>query len=765
MKRSLIFLLLACLTVTAIANNKIPVRLDTLAESVVTATNRVEALHLSKALPVTKIYMRQLEREQKLTFKDMSGLVPNLYVPDYGSKMTSSIYIRGIGARIDNPVLGMYVDGISLANKNSYDFDLVDIRYIEVFRGPQGTLYGRNTMGGLMYIETISPLSYQGTRASVSYGNGNDLRLKLSHYAKIKKNAGIGISAYYHHSDGFHKNTYPGWSEQHKSGAWGDKTNCDWIDEAGIRTKGEWRTKSKVQFTNTLSANYVKQGGFPYQKVSSTEPLEFEPINYNDYCGYTRVNVLEGLNYKWIGKKFKFNGSTAYQFTGDRMDMDQDYLPLSYFTLIQKQNDHHLSQEFSFKPKKRKERGWDWISGASLFYRYLGMNAPVTFKNDGIDRLILENANEGIHSAFPDIDLYFVEDSFIIGSDFITNSAGLAFYHTSYFNIEKWQFEAGLRLDLEHSGFNYDSKADINYGLTSQPESNLLNTRINGKDRLTYLVPLPKLAASYNLGNSSIYTSVARAYKAGGFNTQLFSDILQNQMMEDMMADMGVYFDNEVEYTVSEVVKYRPEKSWNFELGYKGQYLINNVLRLKPEVNIFWIETLDQQLTVFPKKGTGRLMTNAGRSRSLGAEASLDLGYKTFDFNVNYGYTNAKFVKYESGENNYAGKYVPYVPANTFSTSLTYQILSNSWLPHLTLNLRADGFGKIWWNEDNSLSQPFYITLASTISLSFNKWSIDIWANNLTNQRYNTFYFVSIGNAFLQKGRPLTFGATLNFEI
>ncbi len=110
MKRSLIFLLSACLTVTAIAKNKIPVRLDTLVESVVTATNRVEALHLSKALPVTKIYMRQLEREQKLTFKDMSGLVPNLYVPDYGSKMTSSIYIRGIGARIDNPVLVMYVD-------------------------------------------------------------------------------------------------------------------------------------------------------------------------------------------------------------------------------------------------------------------------------------------------------------------------------------------------------------------------------------------------------------------------------------------------------------------------------------------------------------------------------------------------------------------------------------------------------------------------------------------------------------------------------
>lgn len=765
MKRSVIFILLVCLTAPAFANKKIPVQLDTLMESVVTATNRVEALHLSKALPVTKIFMRQLEREQKLTFKDMSGLVPNLYVPDYGSKMTSSIYIRGIGARIDNPVLGMYVDGISLANKNSYDFDLVDIRYIEVFRGPQGTLFGRNTMGGLMYIETLSPLSYQGTRASLSYGNGNDLRVKLSHYAKLKKNAGLGVSAYYHHSDGFHKNTSPGWEGQHKSGAWGDKASCDWIDEAGIRAKGEWISKSKVQFTNTLSTNYVKQGGFPYQLITSTGPLEVEPINYNDYCGYTRLNVLEGLNYKWTGEQYKFNGSTAYQFTGDRMDMDQDYLPLSYFTLIQKQNDHHLSQEFSFKPKNSKAKVWDWLSGASLFYRHLGMSAPVTFKHDGINKLILENANKGIHKVDPDVDLYFVEDSFVIGSDFITNSTGFALYHTSYFNIDNWQFEAGLRLDLEHSGFKYNSRADIIYGLTSDNIENYLETKLEGKDRLTYIVPLPKLAASYNIGNSSLYTSFARAYKAGGFNTQLFSDILQNKMMEDMMEDMGVYFDNEVEYTVADVVKYRPEKSWNFELGYKSNYLINNALRLRPEVNLFWIETLDQQLTVFPKKGTGRLMTNAGRSRSLGAEASLELGYKTLDFNVNYGYTNAKFVKYESGENNYAGKYVPYVPANTFSTSLTYQILSKSRWPHLSFNVRADGFGKIYWNEDNSLSQPFYIILASTISLSFNRWSIDIWGKNLTNQAYNTFYFVSIGNAFLQKGRPITYGITLNFEI
>ena len=77
-----------------------------------------------------------IERERVLSVKDLSAVVPNFYQPDYGSRMTSSIYVRGFGARIDQPVVGVNVDEIPYLNKNSYDFDLFDIARIEVLRGP-----------------------------------------------------------------------------------------------------------------------------------------------------------------------------------------------------------------------------------------------------------------------------------------------------------------------------------------------------------------------------------------------------------------------------------------------------------------------------------------------------------------------------------------------------------------------------------------------------------------------------------------------------
>ena len=108
-------------------------------------------------LPVasTTVDEREVERLNITTIKGMSQVAPNFYIPDYGSRMTSSVYIRGIGARIDQPVVGLNVDNVPYLNKDNFDFDLSDVERIELLRGPQSTLYGRNTMGGLLNIYTI----------------------------------------------------------------------------------------------------------------------------------------------------------------------------------------------------------------------------------------------------------------------------------------------------------------------------------------------------------------------------------------------------------------------------------------------------------------------------------------------------------------------------------------------------------------------------------------------------------------------------------
>ena len=111
-----------------------------------------------ESLSSTTIKLGEIERNQVVSLQDAAMQVPNLHIPSYGSKMTSSIYMRGLSSRIDHPAVGMYVDNVPYLNKNGFDADLWDIMRIEVLRGPQSTLYGRNTTGGIINIYTLSPM-------------------------------------------------------------------------------------------------------------------------------------------------------------------------------------------------------------------------------------------------------------------------------------------------------------------------------------------------------------------------------------------------------------------------------------------------------------------------------------------------------------------------------------------------------------------------------------------------------------------------------
>ncbi len=735
---------------------------DTLQE-VTVVNQRLAAIQQSQSSAVSEVFMRQLEQEQRISYKDLSGLVPNLYIPDYGSRMTSTIYIRGLGARIDNPVLGLYIDGVGIANKNSYDFDLFDIRSVRIARGPQGTLFGRNTIGGIMTIQTLSPLDWQGFRATVGYGNRNNAEAKLSMYQRFNRKAewGIAAAAYYRHSDGFFTNQYDG-------------KPVDPSHEAGARIRVDGRNARGYRNSTFLSYNYVSQGGFPYH-------LPDLPVNRNDTCAYLRHNLVFGSSYTFPIGNYILSGTTSYQFLKDDMHMDQDYLPLSYFTLRQAQQEHYVSQELTLRPDKTQPRqpsnttktgssvAWDWLTGIQLSYKHQSMLAPVHFFQTGIDSLILKNANSGIRTAFPDAEMLLEEDNFVIGSSFTTQWLDLAAYHTSYLNIGNWQIEAGLRLDFEYQQFRYLSDGTLHYMVnnTAITDFREIYSLVQGNLRLPYFEALPKIAATYISPQHTwkAYLSIAEGYKAGGFNTQLFSDILQNRMMNDIMRDMGVSFADGSEYSVDSVITYKPERCLNFEAGISGDYR-HDGLHLTGSATVYELEVFNQQLTTFPKRGTGRLMTNAGRSRSLGAELTGTLSYKGFTLSSSYGYTYARFVNYNTGRQDFSGNRVPYMPVNTLAASAEYRFqFDHRFFRSLTINVNTNAYGRIYWDEGNQYVQPFYALLNANIVLQMKYLTLELWGKNLTQTRYDVFRFVSMGNTFLQSGRPLTFGGKLRIEI
>jgi outer membrane receptor protein involved in Fe transport len=160
------------------------------------------------------------------------------------------------------------------------------------------------------------------------------------------------------------------------------------------------------------------------------------------------------------------------------------------------------------------------------------------------------------------------------------------------------------------------------------------------------------------------------------------------------------------------------------------------------------------------------MMTNAGRTRSYGVEATVDWWpVKNLDLRAAYGYTNARFLKYNDGNNDYRGRYVPYAPQHTLSLSGDYTWHVNRTLQRVRLHADWRGVGRIYWNEANTLSQPFYGLLGASVALDFNRWTLEMWGRNLTGEEYDTFYFVSVGNAFMQSGRPRQLGVKLSFEF
>ena len=148
-----------------------------------------------------------MQANQVNSVKRLSGLIPNIFIPEYGSKLTTSIYIRGIGSRINTPAIGLYVDNIPYIDKSAFDFNYSDIERIDVLRGPQGTLYGRNTMGGLIKVHTKSPFTYQGTDIRMGAATYNDYNVSLTHYHRISDQFAFSTGGFYEHTGGFYQNS------------------------------------------------------------------------------------------------------------------------------------------------------------------------------------------------------------------------------------------------------------------------------------------------------------------------------------------------------------------------------------------------------------------------------------------------------------------------------------------------------------------------------------------------------------------------------
>ena len=165
--------------------------------------------------------------------------------------------------------------------------------------------------------------------------------------------------------------------------------------------------------------------------------------------------------------------------------------------------------------------------------------------------------------------------------------------------------------------------------------------------------------------------------------------------------------------------------------------------------------------------GIGRMMSNAGRTRSIGVEHSSRFEPGNWAFSLDAGYTDARFRDYQYNDTtNYRDKHVPYAPTGTFAISATYTWqLNKQWIDNLSFAVQNQTIGTIYWNEDNSLSQSPYSLLSASVTYKKNKVSISIFSKNITNTNYRTFYFKSISRMFYAEGIPRTMGMKIMLNV
>ena len=225
---------------------------------------------------------------------------------------------------------------------------------------------------------------------------------------------------------------------------------------------------------------------------------------------------------------------------------------------------------------------------------------------------------------------------------------------------------------------------------------------------------------------------------------------------------------------VNQTIAYKPETSWNYEVGthlnlFEGQ--------LHLDLSTYYMKVRNQQLSVMAGNyGFGRMMVNAGKSHTCGLELSAKGQWLdgNLDWMLSYGYTRAIFDEYRDGEGDetvsYADKYVPYVPQHTMAASADYHIpMGKSYLRSITLGANVQAQGKTYWDPANSYAQKLYAALGAHADADMGMIGVSLWARNLSNTYYNTF---AVDNAatgtkqyFAQRGNPFQCGVDIKLHF
>lgn len=563
-------------------------------EILVTARRRAER-EQDVPISMTVQNAEQLDLKGAADITAIQRTTPNTTLQvSRGTNSTLTAFIRGVGQQDPlwgfEPGVGLYVDDVYIARPQGAVLDIFDIDRIEVLRGPQGTLYGRNTIGGAVKYVTRRLANEPEFKARAEVGTYKEVNVILSGSALITDKLRIGAAFAHYRRDGFGDNLTLGHEHANK-------------DVAAGRISIEFEPSSSVFFRlaadklwdySNINNGHRETPGFPV----ATPPLadKYDTLSGIGYKGRVRTGGVSLTGEIKASDAITIKSITAYREGSTHGDgIDFDGLPSKYFDIPGFYKDDQFSQELQLQFKAGPVQG---VVGAYYLDGTAAGEFDAILGAFGITQPTSGSVRTKSYAAFGDVNIDLTEK--------LAVSAG-----ARYTSDDK----AAEVFKANYLGLGVPAPAAVPF--------QILTDYTNGR---TFSKFTPRFSATYKVTPQfNIYASYSQGFKSGGF---------------DMRGDASV--------TPATKLGYDPETVTTYEIGFKSN-LFDRHLRLNGA--IFQSDYKGQQVTTQVPVGTSAVsfVDNVGNSRIRGAElegAAALTGWLNANFAV--GYLDAKFLNYAS---------------------------------------------------------------------------------------------------------------------
>jgi iron complex outermembrane receptor protein len=732
--------------IAAIIAAPAPAQTSELTEIVVTARKRDESL---QAVPVTiDAFTAQTIKAAGIESpRDFVAMVPNMTIVEVQNVGNSFITVRGISqARNSEPSVAVLVDGVLEPNPYEFDQELFDIKQIEVLKGPQGALYGRNAIGGAIIIHTADPTDHFEGEGKVGVGNGISEKAQVAVSGPIDSAGTLKYRASlsYYNTDGYLENTYL------------DRKADPYKDYSG-RLRLLWQPSDQFTADLRVFLDRVDTTAYYYIIPRADEANVFSsfstPPNANDVTSPIQTNNLgsDTRDVTDVALKLDYNPGygtfTAISDYNHTKEIDTgdayDFRPIAtsigsnyFFTFVppalggtfdESQSQFidvkTYSQELRFT--STKSGGFSWIAGAYYIHtdRFISTGNLVD-RGQGIPPVYRTPLVDPTNPFATNTNVTFLADS-------QSNNAWAVFGDATYEFNDQWELDAAIRYDQ-----------DKRQNTTDTPQGFLpLNSgALTGEVRdETFSATQPKGTLRYKpTDNLTFYGGWSRGFRSGGFN----------------QTGVGAVAAGEGKLGVHDIFQAEVADTW--EVGLKSQSADRRL-----SANLALFHTVSHNGYFFFYESTTSTQ-NLGNLDATYKGAEFEVAAKAtdrIDLYANFGFTDGKITHME--DPTVIGNKPPLLTKSTVNAGIQYHQPVAGGLTGV-VRLDYQEIGRTWWDPYDLTSRGPVDLFNLRAGLDADRWSVTAWSKNLTNKIYNAEF--SPGG-FLWRAPPRRYGVDFTFKF